>query len=107
MGCSKLQNQLDDYLDRELPESELDEFDTHAESCDACRKVIARERDLRAALRGLPVDGPSQGFFDRALETAVQTGMWHKRPGLRIAGLGSAIAAGLALVFAVMIFVQR
>ena len=69
---------------------------------------VARAERLRAAVAGQPVQGPEAGFFESALAVAAREGGRDPRHAARTRvgfGVGSAIAAGLAvwLVSAVLL----
>ena len=105
MGCTRINDRLDDYLDRDLPGAEMAALDAHIRECGDCAGTVERENELRTALASLPVEGPSTGFFERAVEKAVKEGQRQNRGGGRTAAVFSAIAASLALVVAVTFFV--
>ncbi len=51
MKCSDLQDSLSFYVDGNLSESEIAEFDEHLPTCPLCREKADELRSLRAALR--------------------------------------------------------
>lgn len=95
MSCKRILAHIDEYLDGDLADQTASALTTHVEGCPECSQHLARERALRAALRNYPVSGPSEGFFERALETAARP----SRPKTRRwrLGIGGALAAGLAV----------
>lgn len=102
MNCRELENRLDDFLDGTLDGGLQETLQTHVAACPRCRERVEREKALRHALRALPVEGPSEGFYDRALQHAMAHD--HRRPRLLASG---AIAASLALVLAGSLLFQR
>lgn len=106
MTCNRINEQLDEYVDRDLPGDALEELDIHVEGCADCSAVLAAERRLRQTLRTHPVLGPTRGFFGRALEAAMSEGGGERRRWVWGAGLGGALAAGLALWFAAGLLLQ-
>ena len=67
MPCNELSRQIDDFLDGDLHHADARALTNHLEECAECRAVHTAELGLRAALRQLPVDGPSANYFERAL----------------------------------------
>ena len=59
--CLETVRRLDDYLDRELSESERDEVERHLETCDRCLQRFRFEAavvdELRTKLRRVTVPG--------------------------------------------------
>ena len=97
MTCTRISQQLDDYLERDLPAAELVRLNAHLESCGDCQQAVSRERALRQALQEFPVAGPSEGFYTRALAKAAQSESHNGRTRLWGMSLASAVAAGLAI----------
>ena len=97
MNCTDIQNQTSDYLSRSLEAAELEAFQHHIDGCDSCREIVDEEQRLIALLKQVPVRGPSEDFYDRALQMAVKPEAHeHHRLGF-IKGFGTAVAASLAL----------
>lgn len=59
--------------------------------------TIERDPELEALLRERPVPEPQDGFYDRAMARAMQTGVRRQRNRWLMTGFGSALAAGLAV----------
>jgi anti-sigma factor RsiW len=95
MNCDQFDNTLDDLLDGALGESDLSELEAHVEACPRCRQRLADARSLAARLQALPVEAPSDGFVQRALERA-HTPKRRRAPGL--------VAAGFLIAFAASVF---
>lgn len=97
MKCTEFQNQIDDYCDGELNVELVDSSEMHLASCPECTKLVAEHRHMLASLKAMPVVGPSDGFANRALQTAKAADInHHHRRGFMV-GFGSAAVAGLAL----------
>ena len=96
MNCHNITNKREACLDGELEPTEVEAIEHHLQSCATSRQAYADERQLRAALRQLPVAGPTAGFFERALKEAAGRHQRHRHHWLGI-GFGGGLAAGLAL----------
>ena len=101
MSCNRIIAELDDYLDEELAPDARWELEAHLKYCEPCQATLTRAMKLKRALSAYPVQGPSPGFFDRALQEAArehakptQTGRWT----VRQAGAAGALAAGIAIL---------
>jgi len=97
MGCNRLKDCLDTYVDGELPERERAGLDEHLRGCAACSELLARERRLRQMLNALPVSEPSPGFMQEiTMRASAQTSSRRRQ---WMAALGGALAAGLAITW--------
>ncbi len=112
MHCKDITEKLDDYMDGGLDQATAEAISSHAESCETCRAVIERERELRGLLRDYPMPQAQAGFYDQALVHAARKGGgWQRINNQRLryrwllTGFGSAVAAGLAawLVFGMLL----
>jgi hypothetical protein len=98
MTCNRITAQLDDYLDGTLRGDRRADVHAHVEGCAECRAAVAGARRLQRALRAYPVEGPSAGYFDRALAAARAASAPAARPArVWTVGISSALAAGLAV----------
>ena len=70
MSCDRIIAELDDYLDEELAPDARWELEAHLKYCGPCQATLKRAMKLKRALGAYPVQGPSPGFFDRALQEA-------------------------------------
>ncbi len=102
MNCREIEHKLDDFLDGALDDSRREALQAHVAGCETCHKVLAREKALRHALRALPVEGPSEGFYERALQHAME----HDRPSPHFL-VGGAIAASFALLLVGSLLFQQ
>ena len=93
MNCLEIQKKLDDLLDGSLDDAEKASLEAHLKGCAQCREARDAAQALRGALRALPVEGPSEGFYERALHHAMEHD--RRRPHFFV---GGAIAAGFALM---------
>ena len=95
MNCDQFQENLDPFLDDELEEALLGQFQAHVPGCDVCADVLRRTKDLRRALKSMPVPPPADGFLHAVIEqTLVRT---HRNEAWfwSSAGVGGAVAAGV------------
>jgi anti-sigma factor RsiW len=95
MTCTRINEQLDDYMDGILHDATTLDLDEHVDSCHACRSTVEAERDLRGLLKEYPVPTPDTAFFDQALARASHVGSSRQRNRWVMTGFGGAIAAGL------------
>jgi anti-sigma factor RsiW len=51
MNCTEWQNQIDAYVDAELPASDTDRFRTHAEECAACAAMTVVTFESKSVIR--------------------------------------------------------
>lgn len=99
MTCHRIANDLDAYLDEELDRPAAEALDRHVAECPDCRGELERTRRLKAALRSLPVRGPSAGFFDSALNQAAKPRVRGRQsPRLIAAGFLGAFATSVLTV---------
>ena len=96
MNCYEFEQWLDDYLDRDLGPEQVVAMETHLQDCAHCQKRINDERELRAALRGLPAPETSPAFFQHALQQVI-----YRRRIQKSKRIGFALAAGLILSISV------
>jgi anti-sigma factor RsiW len=66
-GVHVTTDQLNLLIDGRLPESEAYLMSNHLASCDMCRSLHARLRDVDRALRGLPLETTSAEFTGRVM----------------------------------------
>ena len=95
MNCDQYQENLDRFLDDELEEALLSQLQAHLPSCNACAEVLRRKKDLRQALKSMPLPPPEDGFLDAVVEqTLIRT---HRNEAWfwSSAGVGGAVAAGV------------
>jgi len=96
MDCQEALSELDDYIDGYLAATEHSHVDNHLKSCSACRSELARQRELKAELRGLPAFDFSPSTARAAISRAKMAQPASRRPWF-LASLGSALAAGLLI----------
>ena len=68
MRCSDVQNMFDDYLDGDIPIESSRDLKHHVSNCAACHSELDQLRAIRQSLIELPVQAPSEGFFDRVFD---------------------------------------
>ena len=99
MNCKQALLQLDDYLDRDLPMTQLKALQQHLDSCQHCRSEFDCAEDIQQALFELPVPQPNSDFPRRAF-SFLQEKKSHKQKSHHshwLAAAGGAIAATFAL----------
>lgn len=82
-NCTTFQQQLDDWLDGQLPPTVQEALQDHLQQCDSCRRKYATARELQQALRDLPVAPSSPDFARRVMQHATRprrtaTSSWLK-----------------------------
>jgi len=95
MNCRDCKENLDLYIDHELDDSLVVQFEEHANQCSACSEMVTVEQDTRRALRSIPVPMPEAEFFDQALDRTVTATGRRDRMHWLVSGFGGAIAAGV------------
>lgn len=105
MKCTDVQKYLDDYLDGSMSLGEQKAVDAHIEGCAACRHELKEVRDMRQALRSLPVEEASAQFEEKVF-AAVRRAHAPRKPAANrfVAGFATAMAASLALWFASTVY---
>lgn len=109
MNCLLLNEQLDDYLDGRVDATTGAAITQHAADCDDCRKIFDEARQLQALLRDYAEDNaaaPDPEFLERAIMQATFAGVRRERNRSWLKGLGGAIAAGVALFAATLLFLE-
>lgn len=95
MNCHDCKENLDFYIDNELQSSLRSQFEEHLNECTRCSEMLAREHDLRKALKSIPVPMPETEFFDQALDRTVTMTKRHEQNRWLLTGFGGAVAAGV------------
>lgn len=100
MSCHDVTRQLDALLDGELDAERARAAWAHVEGCAACATRVAAQRSLLDALANEPVEGPTAGFFERALAAAsdVAAPRAVRTPRWVAAGFTGAFAASILTV---------
>lgn len=101
INCDHYHNAIEELLDGTLTAAMEAELNRHLQMCAGCQKRLDEERHLRRELSQLPVPAMRAAFPAEAMARVRQL----QKPAHRglgfAAGFGSAVAAGLALWFAV------
>jgi hypothetical protein len=103
MNCERCQKSLDELLDRTLPEVERVTVQRHLDQCPLCSEALMREQEMRREMSRLPVPAMRPGFPAEAF-ARVRGTQRHSHGRGFVAGFGSAIAASVALWFALTLF---
>ena len=106
MTCNRIQSDLDALLDGELDAAAAHALERHAAGCRDCCTALDRARALKTALRALPVPEPRAELFAAALRRAKQASATLPSTRRRhvLAGLGGALAAGIAALALVVLW---
>lgn len=99
MNCDQYRQSLEPYLDAELEASVARQLETHTAGCTDCADALAKQQQLRQALRSMPVTPPEDGFLDSVVgQTVVRT---HRNEAWfwSSTGIGGAVAAGVIAWF--------
>ena len=109
MRCNEALNNLDEYLDDDLSFRPRQEVEDHVGRCDTCQAELTERTELRAVLAKLPSPEPSDAFFDRALENAVQSRQRRRsdRVSIWTGPRRFAVAAAVAFAFATAMVLQQ
>jgi len=109
MNCEQHTENLNQFLDGELEELLLREFESHTAECRDCDAALAKKKALRQSLRAMPFTPPEEGFYDHVLKHTVRTTQHNETLFWTSAGIGGAIAASLAawLVLALPVSMQE
>ena len=106
MDCSGFNAQLDEWLDGTLDEGAAQALGAHSSRCRACSHLAASSRELRHALRSLPVPRPRPGFGHEAIRLArlantARPSVTRRRDALF--AMAGAAAASVAVAAVVML----
>ncbi len=109
MTCELLTTCIDDFIDDRLDDVESRTLTAHVSNCSACASKVAQARALQADLAtyaARTTHVPDDAFFSRAIARAVVAGAKDTRRHYWLKGFGSAVAAGLLLFAATLLFLQ-
>ena len=84
MLCEQVVNQIDEFLDGNLPVQEARALEAHVAQCDACAAELAARRALLSRLAELEVEEPDPEFFDDALTTALAAAPQQQSKWLKV-----------------------
>ncbi|MEK7450169.1 MAG: zf-HC2 domain-containing protein [Planctomycetota bacterium] len=68
MKCKKINCRLSDYIDRQLPEKQIDLIENHLSSCEECARECTYLKNLEGLLKEQPVFEPSEEYWDNYVE---------------------------------------
>ena len=72
MRCPAVLEKLEAYAARELAPRARGQIEAHLRSCPACRRALARRKQLEAVVRAVPAPPVPDGFGDRVMVRARQ-----------------------------------
>ncbi len=101
MNCQQSQQQLDDYLDGNLELTEEADFHLHLDACEDCRQQLQQARTLVFELKQVQVPAMRPGFAQQAVSHAASKVKQRPHRNGFVAGFGSALVAGFALMLVV------
>jgi len=105
MNCEQCQSAIDGLLDNTLTSEERLAVEQHLQQCAACRSELEMVQRIRHALAQLPVPTLRQDFLAETVGKARSPEPQQRNRGYGFAaGFGSAIAAGVAVWFAAMLY---
>ncbi len=97
MKCQQVDVNIEHFLDSQLPILQHDAISAHIKTCGTCYTKLTKEKDLRHALKNLPVEDVNPDFLKEAMQKAHHN---HKpEQKYFISGFTSAIAASLVVWF--------
>ncbi len=64
MDCSRFEELIDSYLDNELSEPYLNEFEKHMSCCVSCSKSLEFSKQIRSTMQSLPSISPPKNFSE-------------------------------------------
>jgi Putative zinc-finger len=102
MNCTDIHTHIDDYLDLALSELESKQFDDHIQNCSDCQNTLQQAQSLQYELQNMPVEKTDKDFEQRILNKVHAQNKQSDKPFM--AGFATAIAASLAIWFAVSLF---
>jgi anti-sigma factor RsiW len=105
MECTDTKTQLYPFLDGDLSGQEQQMFEEHIKHCDSCQDELNETRELRRVLATLPVE-PYRANFEKRVFAEVNKHYPDEQGHGFITGFASAVAAGLMLWIASLMFVQ-
>lgn len=73
MNCSKVQNLLSCYIDRELPGVDMLSIQRHLDNCSECRREYQTLLQVKRLLSEMPVVSPSASLEHRLVERVLRS----------------------------------
>lgn len=102
MQCEDIKNLVDDYIDERLTGPQLQDMQEHFARCRNCAAEVKQKQQLLQQLRALPTPQTPPYLAQRIIKSRQQklSQQWRWFG----AGIGSAMAAGLAVLVIVLLF---
>lgn len=104
MNCTDIQTNIDDYLEQGLTSFESKAFDEHVSNCPTCQCVLDDAQKIQHALQNLPLEEADSGFEERVLSNVHNRYKQQQSKNHFVSGFATAMAASLAIWFAVSLF---
>jgi hypothetical protein len=105
MDCKHVNEHLIEFLYQELESDQMDQIESHLQSCEGCSQELAAFESTRQLMRELPELEPSSLVTNRLMQEAVrsaqpdQPGLWERlTAGLRMMVMHPAMTAAVVLV---------
>lgn len=107
MNCTDIEKYIDTYLDNELGEKALYEFNQHLTSCKSCAAQVANAESVLSGLQQMVVPSPSADFEQRVFSKVRQ--QYKDKPENSsffrfTTGFATAAVAGLAILFVATVY---
>lgn len=106
MKCNDIKAVVDEYLADQMSSEELGVIDVHISECDSCKQFFSDAKHIKQMLKNLPLEEPSQDFDQRMFNVVKREYQQPTRHNFK-AGFATAMAASLAIWFAVSVFVPE
>lgn len=107
MNCRQLVEGLNEIVDGHMAHEHWVKVQNHLCICTPCQQLVDHERQIRSALKDLPVPMPAAGWAERALaQAAAAHERQHNQRRWWGWGIPGALAASLTLWLASSIFVS-
>jgi anti-sigma factor RsiW len=87
MRCAEVGRLVDRYVDGRLAADRKEGLERHAETCAACRRLVAEAREVRRMLASDAAVRAPRGFADRVMDRVYRETLW--KPAA-VAGRGAA-----------------
>ena len=106
MDCNRCKEQLDAYLDQELPAAEQEQVEEHLCQCEQCRRVLRQMERMQEAISHLQIQAPAE-FAEKAVQQLQnETAVRKRKVRQWVSGMSAAVACLLLVFIGPAIFKQ-